>query len=90
MADAAFLSFLSGLCARRYTATQYALLSSLAALGLRTVAGGSGFLADRLGWLGFYGMAIFASVPAMLLMLRILSRIPDAGMQKECIEKNGK
>ncbi len=78
MADAAFLSFLSGLCARRYTATQYALLSSLAALGLRTVAAGSGFVADTLGWLGFYGLAIFASVPAMLIMRVIIKRFPHA------------
>ncbi len=78
MADAAFLTFISGLCSLRYTATQYALLSSLAAFGLRTVAGGSGFLAERLGWLGFYGLTIFASVPAMIIMMMILKRVQRA------------
>lgn len=69
MADAAFLSFLSSLCAPGYTATQYALLSSLAVVPLRTVGGLSGFLAQALGWIPFYGVTIFAAVPAMLIML---------------------
>ena len=72
MADAAFLTFLSNLCSRRFTATQYALLSSFAALGLRTVASSAGFLAEALGWIGFYGMTLFAALPAMLIMLRLL------------------
>ena len=51
MADAAFITYLSGLCSIAFTATQYALLSSLAAVALRTVGGLSGFLAAmaRLG-----------------------------------------
>jgi PAT family beta-lactamase induction signal transducer AmpG len=74
MADAAFLTFLSGLCSLRFTATQYALLSSLAALGLRTVASSAGYLAAALGWVGFYGLTIFAALPAMLIMLRLIHR----------------
>ncbi len=69
MADAAFLTFLSSLCAPGYSATQYALLSSLAVLPLRTLGGLSGFLAQSLGWVDFYGMTIFAAVPAMLIMI---------------------
>ena len=37
---------LSGLCSVAFTATQYALLTSLAAIALRTVGGLSGFLAE--------------------------------------------
>ncbi len=76
MADAAFITFLSGVCAPAFTATQYALLSSLAALGLRTVGGFSGFLAQAVGWTAFYAIAMFAALPAMLLMLRLLRRYP--------------
>jgi PAT family beta-lactamase induction signal transducer AmpG len=72
MADAAFLTFLSNLCSRQFTATQYALLSSFAALGLRTVASTAGFLADALGWISFYGLTIFAALPAMLIMLKLM------------------
>jgi len=78
MADAAFITFLSGLCAPAFTATQYALLSSLAAVALRTVGGLSGFIAQAVGWTAFYGLAMFAALPAMLMMLRILRRYPPA------------
>ena len=78
MADAAFITYLSGLCAPGYAATQYALLSSLAAIGLRTVGGLSGFLAAATGWTAFYALAMFAALPAMGLMLRLLRRYPPA------------
>lgn len=78
MADAAFLTYLSSLCSVAFTATQYALLSSLAAVGLRTIGGLSGFLAAALGWERFYGMTIFAALPAMLIMVGLLRRFPIA------------
>ena len=82
MADAAFLTYLSSLCSRAFTATQYALLSSLAAVGLRTLGGFSGVLAAHLGWMGFYALTILAALPAMLLMLGLLRRFPSARPQQ--------
>jgi PAT family beta-lactamase induction signal transducer AmpG len=79
VADAAFLTYLSGLCSAAHTATQFALLSSVAPLALRTVGGFSGFIAQALGWKLFYTVAMFASLPAMLLMLYILRRYPPPG-----------
>jgi PAT family beta-lactamase induction signal transducer AmpG len=76
VADAAFLTYLSGLCSLSHTATQFALLTSVAPLALRTVGGFSGFFAQALGWTNFYIVAMFASLPAMLLMLFILTRYP--------------
>ena len=78
MADAAFLTYLSSLCSVAFTATQYALLSSLAAVGLRTIGGLSGILAATLGWERFYALTIFAALPAMLLMVSLLNRFPPA------------
>jgi PAT family beta-lactamase induction signal transducer AmpG len=78
MADAAFITYLSGLCSVAFTATQYALLSSLAAIALRTVGGLSGFLAAAAGWKLFYTLAMFAALPAMGLMLVLLHRYPPA------------
>ena len=72
MADAAFITFLSSLCAPGFTATQYALLSSIASLPLRTMGGLSGYLAQAMGWVPFYGVTIFAAVPAMLIMVVIV------------------
>jgi PAT family beta-lactamase induction signal transducer AmpG len=76
VADAAFLTYLSSLCSPQHTATQYALLTSIAPLALRTVGGLSGFLAAALGWPLFYTVAMLASLPAMMLMLVILRRHP--------------
>ncbi len=76
MADAAFITYLSSLCSIAFTATQYALLSSLAAVGLRTLGGFSGVLAATLGWVEFYALTIVAAVPAMLIMLWLLRRFP--------------
>ena len=68
MADSCFLAFVSAQCRAEFTATQYALLSSLSALGLRSLGGLSGLIAARLGWVEFYGLAIFTAVPAMIVM----------------------
>ena len=76
MADAAFLTYLSGLCSRAFTATHYALLSSIPALAIHTIGGFSGIVADRVGWVAFYGICMFAALPAMALMLVLLRRYP--------------
>jgi PAT family beta-lactamase induction signal transducer AmpG len=82
MADAAFLTYLSTLCSTRFTATQYALLSSLAAVGLRTIGGFSGRLAEALGWPLFYAMTILAALPAMLVMVSLLRRPPELALTR--------
>jgi MFS transporter, PAT family, beta-lactamase induction signal transducer AmpG len=76
MADAAFLTYLSGLCSRAFTATHYALLSSIPALAIHTIGGFSGVLADQVGWVAFYAICTFAALPAMGLMLVLLRRYP--------------
>jgi MFS transporter, PAT family, beta-lactamase induction signal transducer AmpG len=74
MADAAFLTFLSALCARQFAATQYALLSSLPQLSIHTLGGLSGLMAGALGWPLFYTVCMIGAVPGMLLMLLLLRR----------------
>ncbi|WP_332903261.1 AmpG family muropeptide MFS transporter [Falsiroseomonas bella] len=76
LADAAFVTYLSMLTSRAFTATQYALLSSLAAVPLRTLAGTSGWLAEGLGWSWFFVLTTLAALPAMAIMLFLLSRLP--------------
>ena len=50
MGSAAFVAYLSGLCNQSFTATQYALLSSLAAVGRTVLSASGGWLADKLDW----------------------------------------
>ena len=77
-ADAAFLTYLSSLCNPAFTATQYALLSSLAPLALRTIGGLSGVMAAAMGFIPFFILSAFAALPAMVLMLVILRFYPPA------------
>jgi len=82
LADAAFLTYLSGLCNTAFTATQYALLSSLAPLALRTIGGLSGFIAAATGFIPFFIISTFAAFPAMALMLVILKFYPPADTRR--------
>ena len=77
MAGAALVAYLSGLCSPAYTATQYALLSSLAAMGRTLVASSGGLLADRLGWAPFFLLTTVVTVPALLLLIWIARRDPN-------------
>jgi PAT family beta-lactamase induction signal transducer AmpG len=76
MADAAFLTFLSGLCSRAFTATQYALLSSVPMLAIHTIGGFSGVISASTGWVWFYAICMFTALPAMGLMVLLLRRYP--------------
>jgi PAT family beta-lactamase induction signal transducer AmpG len=76
LADAAFLTWLSALTSRAFTATQYALLSSLAAVPLRTLGASAGFLAEAMGWTPFFLLTTAAALPALGIMLFLLKRLP--------------
>ena len=68
LASASFLAFLSGLCAREFTATQYALLSSLAPLAWRTLAGTSGLIAGAVGWPFYFALTMLGCLPALAIL----------------------
>ena len=76
LADAAFVTYLSALTSRSFTATQYALLSSLAAVPLRTLGASSGWFAEALGWSWFFVLTTVAALPAMAIMVFLLLRLP--------------
>ena len=66
---------ISPVCARpAFTATQYALLSSLAAVGRTLVASSGGVLAEKLGWVPFFLLTTVATVPALVLLIWIERR----------------
>jgi PAT family beta-lactamase induction signal transducer AmpG len=70
MGNAAYGGFLLSQCDRRYSAAQYALLSSLMAFTRTVLSAPSGYMAGHLGWPAYYVVCIFASAPAFLLLLR--------------------
>ncbi|HLY45267.1 MAG TPA: MFS transporter [Stellaceae bacterium] len=76
MASAAFVAYLSLLCSREFTATQYALLSSLATVGLNVLAASGGALAEALGWIPFFVLSTLACLPSLAILWWIMRRAP--------------
>lgn len=70
MATAALVAFIMSLCNKRYTATQYALLSSLVGLCRIVGTAPAGWLAQNIGWAGFFLVSILIAIPGLLLLLR--------------------
>jgi len=70
MGTSAYTAFLMGLCNRKFTATQYALLSSLMAVGRYVTGAPTGYLADAVGWVMFFVICTALALPGLLLLLR--------------------
>lgn len=74
LGSAALVAFMSRLCNVRFTATQYALLSSLASVGRTVLASSGGALAQHFGWVNFFILATAAGAPALLVLLWLMRR----------------
>jgi len=68
------ITFLSSLTNPRYTATQYALFTSFYALPGKVLEGFSGFIAEKLGYFGFFLYTASLSIPALLLVYWLWKR----------------
>ena len=69
MAGTALITWLSSLCSPAFTATQFALLSSLASLSRTVVASSGGVLSEKIGWAPFFLLTSVVGLPALLLVL---------------------
>ncbi len=69
LAVAALVVFLMSLCDRRFTAFQYAALSSATAILGRFVSGWSGVIQEEIGWQWFFTMSALAGLPALVVLL---------------------
>jgi len=64
-----FVAYLSALCRNPlHTATQYALLTALAAVGRTYLSSGAGFIAESTGWAWFFVICALAGIPSLLLL----------------------
>jgi PAT family beta-lactamase induction signal transducer AmpG len=68
LGTAAFVAFLMSLCNQRFSATQYALLSSLMAVSRDILVAPAGGLAEATGWSLFFLLSIVAAIPGLLLL----------------------
>jgi PAT family beta-lactamase induction signal transducer AmpG len=76
MGSAAFVAYLSALCNIAFTATQYALFSSLAALGRTVIAAPMGGVAETMGWVDYFLLSTVMGAPGLVLLLFMIWRYP--------------
>jgi len=70
MGTAAYVAFMASQTDKRFTATQYALLSSVMGIPRVIVTAPSGYLAEWLGWFGFFIGCALIAIPGLLVLLR--------------------
>lgn len=70
MGTAAYMAFMASITNKRFTATQYALLTSLMGVPRVLASAPTGFLAKNLGWASFFIACTLIAIPGMLLLLK--------------------
>ncbi|XPS82910.1 major facilitator superfamily MFS1 protein [Desulfosarcina variabilis str. Montpellier] len=71
MGTSAFAAYMASITNKRFTATQYALLTSLMGIPRVLAAAPTGYLATQMGWWSFFILCTLIAIPGLLLLLRI-------------------
>ena len=83
----ALIAYMSGLTAAGFSATQYALLSSLYALPGKVVGGVSGFIVQAFGYATFFAMTAAIALP-VLVLIYVVGRVPAGGLGPKAAEES--
>lgn len=70
MGTAAFVAFMASITNKKFTATQYALLTSLMGVPRVFASAPTGFMAKYMGWESFFIACVLIAIPGMLLLLK--------------------
>ncbi|HSU45121.1 MAG TPA: AmpG family muropeptide MFS transporter [Casimicrobiaceae bacterium] len=71
LGTAAFTAYIARTTDPRYTATQYALFTSLAAVPRTVINASTGWIVEHTGWFDFYLLCTLLALPGMALLLRV-------------------
>jgi PAT family beta-lactamase induction signal transducer AmpG len=85
MGQAAFIAFLVAQCNASFSATQYALLSALAAVPRTIISSVAGYVVAAVGWAHFFVITFLTAIPGLVLLIILRNRIN----QLEAREANG-
>jgi MFS transporter, PAT family, beta-lactamase induction signal transducer AmpG len=77
MGTAAFIAFMASITHKKFTATQYALLSSLMGIPRVMASAPTGFLAKNMGWVSFFIACTLIAAPGMLLLFKCAPWTPQ-------------
>lgn len=79
MGTAAFVALLMSMCDKRFTASQFALLSALAAVGRVYVGPASGYMVEAIGWTTFFGFTFLMALPGLWLLFAMRRTVENMG-----------
>jgi PAT family beta-lactamase induction signal transducer AmpG len=68
LGTAAYMAFMASLTNKKFTATQYALLTSLMGVPRVIAATPTGYMAEWMGWIGFFLFCALIAIPGLLLL----------------------
>lgn len=71
MGTAAFVAFMASITNKKFTATQYALLTGIMGLSRQLASSATGFMAKNMGWESFFIFCTLIAIPGMLMLLKI-------------------
>ena len=71
LGTAAFVAFIARTTHPAYTATQFALFTSLAAVPRTFINASAGWLVEHLGWVDFFWLCFVLAIPGMLLLTKV-------------------
>ncbi len=80
MGTAAYAAFMASVTNKKFTATQYALLTSLMGVPRVMASAPTGFLAKNMGWEAFFISCTLIAIPGMLLLLKFAPWMPNPSM----------
>jgi len=78
MGTAAFIGFMASLTNKKFTATQYALLTSLMGVPRVLASAPTGFLAKNMGWFSFFVFCALIAIPGLLILFYIVPWTKEA------------
>jgi PAT family beta-lactamase induction signal transducer AmpG len=85
MGTAAFVAFMASITNKKFTATQYALLTSLIGVPRTFASAMTGFMAKHIGWESFFIVCTLVAIPGMLLLLKFAPWNSKTGVAAEHI-----
>ena len=85
MGTAAFVAFMASITNKKFTATQYALLTSLIGVPRTFASAITGILAKHIGWENFFIACALVAIPGMLLLLKFAPWNSKTGVEAEGI-----
>lgn len=81
LGQAAFMVFVMSLCHPKFTATQFALISALAAIGRVYIGPFAGWMVERVGWAEFFIWSMILAIPGILLLCYLRQTIMRYGSE---------